>query len=405
MFSKISKIISLLAITSIAITGCSSNTKNKNEDSIPNSNVVESVDNSSSSNDLKTESGTNSDKATNTKINDVKVTFLNTGNSDSILINDNGKYLLIDSGDNDDEKFISNYLKSKGVNKLDYLIISHWDADHVGGADAVVDNIKVDTLLVPNEDADTKTYRDFITSTSNAGLAPSVPLEGAKFNLGGSYFEVFNTDGGDSKNDDSLVVKLTNGEDTFLFTGDAGTTIENKISSKIGDIDVLKVGHHGSHSSTGYNFINAIQPEYGVILCDANNKYGHPHREPLEVLSKFGVELHRSDECGEIEFLSTGAGVSTDCKKGSYNPGKNSKYSSQSPKPNTGKSYKSDNYKKEDTSQETTEDISNGNIVYWTPNGKSYHSTKDCSTLARSKTILSGTQAESGKNDPCDRCN
>lgn len=396
MFSKISKIISLLAITSIAITGCSSDTKNKNEDLIPDSSISESIDNSSSTSSLKAEAETNSDTLNNTTLNNVKVTFLNTGNSDSILINDNGKYLLIDSGDNDDEKFVSSYLTSNGINKLDYLIISHWDADHVGGADAVVDNVKVDTLLVPNGDADTKTYRDFITSISNAGLAPSVPLEGSKFDLGGSYFEVFNTDGGNSKNDDSLVVKLTNGEDTFLFTGDAGTAIENKISDKLGDIDVLKVGHHGSHSSTGYDFINAIRPEYGVILCDANNKYGHPHKEPLEVLSKFGVELHRSDECGEIEFLSSGAGVSTDCKEGSYNPGRNSKYSNQSSQKNTSKNYNSDNYKKEYVSQEATEDISNENIVYWTPSGKSYHST--------SKTILSGTQAESGKNDPCDRC-
>ena len=405
MFSKASKIISILAITSIILTGCSSNTKNNNEDSIPNLSVNENIESASSSSNLKIEPETNLDKATDTKLNDVKVTFLNTGNSDSILINDNGKYLLIDSGDNDDEKFMSNYLDSKGIDKLDYLIISHWDADHVGGADAVVDSVKIDTVLVPNGNADTKTYRDFITSISNAGLSPSVPLEGAKFELSGSYFEVFNTDGGNSKNDDSLVVKLTNGEDTFLFTGDAGTSIENKISNKIGDVDVLKVGHHGSHSSTGYEFIDAIRPEYGVILCDANNKYGHPHKEPLEVLSKFGVELHRSDECGEIEFLSSGAGVTTDCKEGSYNPGKNSKYSSQSSLLNTSKNYNSDNYKKEDVSQETTEDILNGNIVYWTPNGKSYHSTKDCSTLSRSKTILSGTQAESGKNDPCDRCN
>ena len=210
-----SKILSLVLILALFVTGCSSST-----DGISSSTSISQ----SSSN--------------------VTVTFLDTGNSDAILIKDSGKYILIDSADNDDEKYMVKYLQQNNIDKLDYFILTHYDADHIGGSDEILNNIEVDTLLVPNGDAETKTYGDFITSASNAGVAPSVPLEGAKFDLGRSYFEVYNTDGGDSKNDDSLVVKLTNGKDKFLFTGDAGTEIEEKIVNKIGDVDVLKVGHH-----------------------------------------------------------------------------------------------------------------------------------------------------------------
>lgn len=396
MVSRINKVLSTIMISGLILTGCSSDKPKENEDLNIGSQIEQSSDNQSTQDDKSNLTG---NKVTVSKLNEVRVNFINTGNSDAILINDDGKYILIDSGDNDDEKFIASYLKKTGVSELEYLIISHWDADHVGGADSVLDNIKVKNVLVPNGDADTKTYRDFIYSLSNAGLTPSVPLEGAKISLNNSYFEVFNTDGGNSKNDDSLVVKLTNGEDKFLFTGDAGKSIESKIKNKIGDIDVLKVGHHGSHTSTGYDFVKAITPEYAVILCDKENKYGHPHKETMDTLQNFNVEVHRSDECGDVEFISTGSGVVTSCEKGSYTPGKNSKYSSN----------KAVTPKKDETFESNIEEFSNqqqvgGDVVYWTPKGKSYHTTKDCSALSRSKTILSGTQAESGKNDPCDRC-
>lgn len=378
------KFISFLLISTLALTGCSSDNSKKEENvSIPKDVV-------SNSSDKNNEQDIN--------LSDCIVTYINTGNSDAILIEQNGKYLLIDSGDNDDESYMVNYLKNKNITKLDYFLLTHFDADHIGGADKIIDNMDIGQLFVPNGDADTKTYRDFIQSSANKNVYPSVPLEGAKFNLGSAVFEVLNTDGGENKNDDSLVVKLTNGEDVFAFMGDAGQVIENKIVNKLGDVDVLKAGHHGSHTSSGYDFVKAINPEYAIILVGQNNKYGHPHKETMDTFEKLNIKVHRSDECGEVVFKSTGNGVSTNCSNGSYSIGSNSKYNESSNNNQTVNDKKSETVVKEE------QVMPESGTVYWTPNGSVYHTTQNCSTLSKSKTILNGTITESGKPRVCKNC-
>ncbi|MEF9991933.1 MAG: ComEC/Rec2 family competence protein [Romboutsia sp.] len=322
--------------------------------------------------------------------NEAIITYLNTGNSDAILVEQGDKNLLIDSGDNDDEKFMVDYLKKENIDKIDYFLLTHFDADHIGGADKIIDNIEVGKIFVPNGDADTKTYRDFIKSTSDKGVYPSVPLEGAKFELGNVYFQIFNTKGGVNRNDDSLIVKMTNGKDTFAFMGDAGKEIEKRVASKIGDVDVLKAGHHGSHTSSGYDFVKAISPEYAIVMCGVDNRYGHPHKEVVDTFKEFGVKVHRSDECGDIVFTSTGNGVYTNCKDGSYKVGTNSKYSEK------------EEYTNETITEEVVKDSTdvvqnNAKTVYWTPNGEVYHLTEDCHTLSKSKVINQGSISESEK--------
>lgn len=317
-----------------------------------------------------------------------QIHFIDTGNSDAILIVNDGKAMLIDGGDNDDETLVVDYLKAQGIKELDYVIASHPHADHIGGLDSVIDNYKIGYLLVANGDSETATYRDFINAAIHKGLTPSVPLEGKQFPLGEGYFTVLNTNGGHDTNNQSLVVTYVNGEDTVLLMGDAEKEVEEEILSQMQDVDVLKLGHHGSRSSTTQAFLNAVDPEYGVITVGSDNKYGHPHQETMNKLGD--IEIHRSDECGDIVFTSTGNGITTDCTKGSYTPG-------------TKEDGKSETIKDTPAVKPTQE--SNTATVYWTPNGKSYHTTKSCSTLSRSKTILSGTLSESGKNDPCDACN
>ncbi|MEG1296667.1 MAG: ComEC/Rec2 family competence protein [Niameybacter sp.] len=322
----------------------------------------------------------------------VEVHFIDTGNSDSILIKECKKAMLIDGGDTDDDHDLVNYLEQQGVTELEYVVASHPHADHIGGLDSIIKNFPIRYLFVANGDAETKTYQSFIQAAMDKALTPSVPLEGKQFKLENSYFEVFNTNGGSTTNEASLVLRLTNGEDTFLFTGDAEKETELEILDHMTDVDLLKVGHHGSHSSTTDAFLSKLQPEYAVILASNPNKYGHPHIETIEKLEKAQIEVHRSDECGNIVFISTGNGLQTDCPIGSYNrgaqEGKDTSTSSAKPTP---------------TAKPTTPQVQTP-TVYWTPNGKSYHTTKDCSALAKSKTILSGTQVESSKTDPCDRC-
>ncbi|MGL5752610.1 MAG: MBL fold metallo-hydrolase, partial [Paraclostridium sp.] len=169
---KFKKSIALLALFSIFLTGCSSKDSNKTQD-IKNPTKVDSV---------ATENNQGTDTAKDNSLETIEVSqtseihFIDTGNSDAILIKQGDKSALIDAGDNDDENRVVNYLKKQGIKELEYIFATHPHADHIGGLDAVVDNIKVKQVYVSNGDADTKTYRDFIESMANKGLNPSVPL-------------------------------------------------------------------------------------------------------------------------------------------------------------------------------------------------------------------------------------
>ena len=344
--------------------------------------------------DAQTSTGNNSTKETNSVVtsNESELHFIDTGNSDAILIKNNNKFALIDGGDNDDEEErVVSYLKDQGVKELEYIFATHPHADHIGGLDAVVNDIPVKNVYVSNGDSDSKTYSDFIYAMANKGLSPSVPLLNSEFKLGSGKFKVISAANEKDPNNNSLVLEYVNGNDKVLLMGDAEEKIERELD--VSDVDLLKVGHHGSRSSSSSSFIDKINPKYAVILVGANNKYGHPHKETMDTLASKNIEIHRSDECGHIVFKSSGNGLSVDCKVSAYTPSINTNSENTNIKPD-----------KNSTITTIVEDNTKGDIVYWTSNGKSYHSTKFCPTLSRSKTINSGTQAESGKYDPCDRC-
>lgn len=343
--------------------------------------------------DAQTSTGNNSTKETNSVVtsNESELHFIDTGNSDAILIKNNNKFALIDGGDNDDEERVVSYLKDQGVKELEHIFATHPHADHIGGLDAVVNDIPVKNVYVSNGDSDSKTYSDFIYAMANKGLSPSVPLLNSEFKLGSGKFKVISAANEKDPNNNSLVLEYVNGNDKVLLMGDAEEKIERELD--VSDVDLLKVGHHGSRSSSSSSFIDKINPKYAVILVGANNKYGHPHKETMDTLASKNIEIHRSDECGHIVFKSSGNGLSVDCKVSAYTPSINTNSENTNIKPD-----------KNSTITTIVEDNTKGDIVYWTSNGKSYHSTKFCPTLSRSKTINSGTQAESGKYDPCDRC-
>ena len=259
---------------------------------------------------------------------EAEIHFIDTGNSDAILIKQGDKAALIDGGDNDDEERIVSYLQSQGVTELEYVFATHPHADHIGGLDAVVDNIAIKNVYVSNGDMDTKTYADFMTSMVNKGLKPSVPFLNSEFKLGTSTFKVLSVANENDPNNNSIVLLYTNGEDKILLMGDAEAEIESQISP--GDVDLLKVGHHGSHSSSTEAFIKKVSPEYAVILAGENNKYGHPHVETMKTLKAHNIKVHRTDECGTIVFKSTGKGLEVACKEGSYTPGTKSESTSSS---------------------------------------------------------------------------
>lgn len=274
------------------------------------------------------EAGDNSSTVTQQVSGDTKVHFIDTGHSDSVLIENNGKFALIDAGDRDDDTTVKSYLTGQGVKRLEYLIITHFHADHFGAADTVVTDFEVGTTFVSNGNADTQVYQDFINSLSNKGLKPSVPLEGGEVSLGNATLTFYNTRGGNSnENNNSLVTLLQSGSRQALFTGDAESQVEANLTN-IGDVDLFKAGHHGSDTSNTSSLLNRIKPEHVVIMAGANNKYGHPSAEVMNRFKSLGIPVYRTDEQGTIIVTLSEDGVSVDKEPGSYKSGDGTQSSS-----------------------------------------------------------------------------
>ena len=331
-----SKMTIMFAIVTVFLTGCSESANHLDNESDHSETVLQDDADIIESNEVELQQDDSAQQAEEEPIeveevvqsvDEGKIHFINTGNSDAILIENQGYFAMIDTGDTDDDVKVKSYLQKQGVKRLEYLVLTHYHADHIGGADTLLSDFEVGTTLVPNGDANTQVYRDYINALSHKGLKPSVPLEGAKFELGSATLTVYNTAGGNrNENNNSLVVVYENDEDRALFTGDAEAEVENQLS--IGDIELLKVGHHGSKTSSSPSFINQIQPEYAVILTGQPNQYGHPHQETLSLFESKGIPVYRTDEQGDIVFTSTGHGFETELSPGSYTPGQSSSNSS-----------------------------------------------------------------------------
>ena len=297
------KLLSSIFIVCLLLSGCGSNNTKEVDNSTTQTQNTTITSKITTITKNTTTTSNNNQIINNT---DAKIHFLDTGNSDSIVIEHNGKFAIIDGGENDDEQFVVNYLKKLGAKELDFLEMTHTDADHVGGLDAVANNFNVNKVFVGNGDADTNTYTSFINVLANKQLYPAVPIDEFKLIWDDhTYFQFFNTKTiAKHSNDNSLITLFVHDTDTFLFTGDAGQEQEEKYMNKFPQIDVLKVGHHGSSSSTSETFIKTINPTYAIILVGEGNKYGHPHKETLNTLKN--IETYRTDMHGTIIFNSDG---------------------------------------------------------------------------------------------------
>ncbi|PHV71662.1 MBL fold hydrolase [Sporanaerobium hydrogeniformans] len=317
----------------------------------------------------------------------IKLHFIDTGNSDAILIQDGKIGVLIDGGDNDDEEFVPNYIKAQGIEKLNYVIATHPDADHIGGLDGVVRNIKVERVLVSNGDADTKTYRDFISALIDKGLSPSVPLVGSTFSFGKGEFKVLSAADVKDPNERSIVLLYTYGKDKMLFMGDAGTEVEKNL--ECGPVDLIKLGHHGSSSSSSLAFLKQVTPQKAVLTVGSGNKYGHPHKEIMEHLKTLNIPVYRTDEGGTLVFESTGKGIKALQEPHSYLNG------------STNQSVVEGQMNETPTPIEST--IKNEALgkVYFTSTSKKYHSTPTCSNM---KAPIEATIKEVGKRKACQIC-
>ena len=248
--------------------------------------------------------------------------FIDVGQGDSTLVISQGEAMLIDSGDKDDSNKIEKYLEKQGVTELKYLIATHPHADHIGEMSEIIDQFQVDKFIMPKVKADmtptTTIYEKMLKSIKTKGLkiTQAKPME---FELGSCKVELFTPKKDyDNLNNYSTLVKITDGENSFLITGDCETTEEKDILSQGYDVSakVLKAGHHGSSTSSGVDFLNKVMPRYAVISCGKGNKYGHPHEETVTRLKKYASHLYVTADVGTIVFSSDGEGLSVSAEKG-----------------------------------------------------------------------------------------
>lgn len=332
----------------------------------------------------------------------LNVHFIDVGQGDSEFIElPNGQTMLIDAGNPENGSQIVTYVKGLGHSKIDYLIATHPHADHIGGMAEVVKNLDIGKIYMPKASTNTQTFEDLLTAIQNKGLKINTAKSGVNMFKNGTL----NADiiapvniTGDDLNQYSAVIMLTYGDNKFLFTGDAGNESEGQITSDV-KADVLKVGHHGSDTSTSQTFLNKVSPKYAVIEVGKDNSYGHPTAAALAKLEKIGATIYRTDKDGTIIFTSDAKTITVNKKSSSIKeqaPPSSAPavaaVAPQKPAP-----------EKEKPKVTAPATDNKGITVYVTNTGKKYHR-DGCRYLKKSQIAISLSDAQAEGYGPCSVC-
>jgi competence protein ComEC len=245
----------------------------------------------------------------------LKVYFIDVGQADSILVVNKDQTMLIDAGGNEKGKEVVEFIQSKGITKLNYVIGTHPHEDHIGGLDDVINSFDIENILMPKMQTNTKTFEDVLDAINNKGLKITSPQKGNTFNIGDAKCEIMTDSISDESNLNlsSIIIRLEFGNKSFLFMGDAETKNENTITWD--KVDVLKVGHHGSTTSSSKKFLNQVKPEIAIIMVGKDNSYNLPKDEIVTRLQNVGASIYRTDENGTILIETDGNNISVDKSK------------------------------------------------------------------------------------------
>jgi competence protein ComEC len=238
------------------------------------------------------------------------LTFLDVGQGDAMIVQCENKTMLIDAGTNDSTDYLMNTLKNMGISRFDMVVGTHPHEDHIGGMDAVINKYAVDEVMMPQVVSTTRSFEDVLLAIKKKNLTVINPEPGNSFNLGSATCTVLAPNSGNYEdlNNYSIVLRVVYENVSFLLTGDAEIESEKEILSKGYNLksDVLKVGHHGSISSTSLEYLRVVAPRYAIISVGMNNDYQHPHWETLSKLNTMDIDIYRTDFDGNITFTSNG---------------------------------------------------------------------------------------------------
>jgi competence protein ComEC len=240
----------------------------------------------------------------------MKVHFIDVGQADCILVENNSKYMLVDGGNNDDKDVILDYLNRLGIKEFEAIIMTHPHEDHIGSIDTVIQEFKVKKIYAPKKEHTTKTYEDVLNAVIETGNTLHAPKPGDSFDFGAVTvtFLAPSRDYGNNLNNWSVGIKVSNGKHSFVMCGDAEREAEEDMLATKLDLsaDVLKLSHHGSDTSSTKKFVKAVNPKYAVISVGKGNTYGHPSKSTIKMLKENKIKYFRTDEQGTIVITSDG---------------------------------------------------------------------------------------------------
>ena len=241
----------------------------------------------------------------------IAVHFVDVGEGDCAIVETPDGNILIDAGTKQSEAAIRRCIDDLGITAFAYAIFTHPHADHIGSAAALVEAYPIDSVVMPNAVSTSKTFEKLVAAIEEKDCRVIEGKAGKHLMLGALTIDLLAPcKAYDDLNNMSVVLLLTYGNGTFLFTGDAETLSEtDMLENGVPPCDVLKVGHHGSQTSSSREWLEALSPGFAVISCAAANDYGHPHAAVLRRLADLGAEVHRTDIEGTVVFVSDGESV------------------------------------------------------------------------------------------------
>lgn len=240
----------------------------------------------------------------------LKVYYIDVGQADCVLIQNENENMLIDAGNNEDGKKLVSYLSKMGIKDFKYVVGTHPHEDHIGGLDNIIKSFNIEKVFLPDAYSTTATFEDVLIALEDKNMNFSVPEIGQTLSLGEARIEVIYTEANpEDLNDASIILRVDYGNNSFLFTGDATSTVEKKILNKNIEVDVYKVAHHGSSYSNSEAFLNKVNAQVAVISAGKNNSYNHPHTEVVKRLEDRKMKIYRTDKLGTILITSNGQNI------------------------------------------------------------------------------------------------